>query len=104
MPSSCGVSTAPMGPGYTDPYAWPPIWRYTGQALRHAPHRMHASVCRVTGDASMRERPLTHLQVGVVRDLLLDSHEREVGARQAGGQPRVPFVFEYQYRARLGDS
>ena len=24
---SSGVRTAPIGPAYTDPYAWPPTWR-----------------------------------------------------------------------------
>ena len=25
IPVSCGVSTAPIGPGYTEPYACPPV-------------------------------------------------------------------------------
>ena len=32
-----------IGPEYTQPYAWPPIWRYTGQMLRQAPQRMQLS-------------------------------------------------------------
>jgi len=35
-----------MGPGYTQPYGRPPTQPYTGQAERHAPHRMHLSASR----------------------------------------------------------
>src|SRR5919106_346233 len=75
MPKSCGVITAPMGPAYTDPYACPPICWYTGHAFRQAPQRMH----------------------------LLDAHEGDVRAREAGGEPRVPLVLQNQDRAGLGD-
>ena len=42
-PVSCGDSIAPIGPGYTDPYACPPVRSYTGHTLRQAEHRMHRS-------------------------------------------------------------
>jgi len=50
--TTAGVITAPIGPGYTEPYAWPPICWYTGHAFKQAPHRMQASDCRVTGWAA----------------------------------------------------
>src|ERR671918_569139 len=53
-----GVRTAPIGPGYTHPYPCPPVCRYTGQTLRHAPHRMHASIS-VNSVPRMLERPLS---------------------------------------------
>src|SRR6266498_1991356 len=39
-PKNPAEMTEPMGPGYTLLYACPPISRNTGQAFRHAPHRM----------------------------------------------------------------
>ena len=43
-PIRLGVSTLPIGPGYTQPYAWPPTAPYTGQWFMHAAQRMHRSI------------------------------------------------------------
>src|SRR6516225_581990 len=58
-PRSCGDRIAPIGPGYGEPYAWPPARSYTGHTLRHAEHRMHRSACRPTLSASVAVRPLS---------------------------------------------
>ena len=58
-PLSWGVSIAPIGPGYTDSYAWPPVREYTGQTLRQAEQRMQRSAWRPTWSASTSVRPLS---------------------------------------------
>src|SRR5919107_4297838 len=58
-PVSWGESTAPIGPGYTDPYAWPPVRSYTGQTLRQAEQRMQCSADRPRSSASTALRPLS---------------------------------------------
>ena len=45
-PTSVGVMMAPMGPGYTQPYACPPTFWYTGQMLRQAPQRRQLRTSR----------------------------------------------------------
>ncbi len=59
IPASCGVRTAPIGPGYVDPYAWPPARSYTGQTLRQAEQRMQLSASRPIASASAAVRPLS---------------------------------------------
>ena len=43
-PISEGVSTLPIGPGYTQPYACPPTAPNTGQWFMHAAQRMQRSI------------------------------------------------------------
>src|SRR3954453_9633034 len=59
MPTRSGVRIAPIGPGYTEPYAWPPVRSYTGQTLRHAEQRMQRSAWRRTRSAGTSVRPLS---------------------------------------------
>ena len=57
-PVSTGETTAPIGPGYTQPYAWPPTFRYTGHAFMQAPHRMQFNDSRRASSRSNLSRPL----------------------------------------------
>ena len=115
MPRSCGVRIAPIGPGYTEPYAWPPVRVYTGQTLRHALQRMHASVCRPTASASTFVRPLssstTWNSCGPSAPVTRRSTARCTGssalrstsAAGAGGRPRGPRVSARASRSRRRD-
>jgi hypothetical protein len=57
-PIRLGISTAPIGPEYTQPYAWPPTAAYTGQWLMQAPQRMQRSIS-LNSLPSMLVRPLS---------------------------------------------